>query len=165
MTRVLAFVALALAGCDLPPPGPELPIDLTISRALGAPIGQLQVALVSKGRALDCAALQGKCLRSVVDLDRLETLADATGRQKKALRFEVAPLADGGVAQNLSVGGVPVGRDYALVIEALTAESPPRLAGSACNHIAKVDSGRNDAVLAVITPAGAAPAACDPRID
>ncbi len=52
-----------------------------------------------------------------------------------------------------------MGRDYALVIEALSSDNPPRFLGSSCNYLPEVNAGRNEPVLAApIDPHATGPA-------
>jgi len=55
---------------------------------------------------------------------------------------------------------IPVGRDYVVIIEALSRSSPPRFLGSSCNYLESVSSTRNAALIAApITLVGGE---CDP---
>ena len=87
---------------------------------------------------------QRTCLATQVESSALLELRDADGESGRTLRF---PSAPGGAAMELAVD-VPVGRDYALVIEALSADTPTRFLGSSCNYLREVNAGRNAALVA-----------------
>jgi hypothetical protein len=66
--------------------------------------------------------------------------------------------------QDLSLGNLPVGKDYALIIEGLSKDATPKLAATSCNYVQSLTAGTNATVLArvgVLSPI----VSCDPRID
>ena len=71
-------------------------------------------------------------------------LRDAKGTESRALRFLASPSAS---SQDVVIE-VPVGRNYALVIEALSKDTPPKFLGSSCNYLLEVNTGRNEPVIA-----------------
>ena len=167
-----ALLALLLLACGpAPREGAKMGFHFTLSAALADTIGELQVSLLSKGKSLaggDCLEVQKTCLISRTDVttDRFIKVQDAMGVEHLALRFPLN-LTAGAVnsTQDVSLNGVPLGKDYALVIEALSKGSPPLLVGSSCQQIAEVTAGTNTRVLAnTIKPLGV-PVNCDPRIE
>ncbi|RKH03902.1 hypothetical protein D7V97_25965 [Corallococcus sp. CA053C] len=145
-----------LAGC-----GPEaasdaaaLGLEVTLSRAVASQVGAYQVAVLKDGARRNCTELQRTCLSAQVKPDELLELEDVDGRSGRTLRFASAP---GGA--ELAVD-VPVGRDYALVIEALSTDTPARFLGSSCNYLREVNTGTNAAVVAA--PIELTVGTCDP---
>lgn len=135
---------------------PPLGLDITLSRAVASQVGAYQVAVLKDGAKRNCTELQRTCLSSQVAAGDLLELKDAEGHSGRTLRF---PSAPGGAALGLSVD-VPVGRDYALVIEALTADTPTRFLGSSCNYLREVHSGTNATLVAA--PIELTAQDCDP---
>ncbi|MBI3186188.1 MAG: hypothetical protein HYZ28_28965 [Myxococcales bacterium] len=169
MRRRRGFVALALSGtfaailcCDSPRGDPSLSFELFLSGAIADRVSSFQVALLSAGTALDCTAKQ--CLKDEVDPKRLVPLQDASGQQHTALLFP-ASLPDGGV-QEVKAFGVPVGKDYTLVVEALSKSNPPALLGGSCTMKLEVKEGLNTSVLAnpIDIRADGGVIDCDPRL-
>lgn len=167
-----ALAALLLLACGpAPREGAGMGFRFTLSAALADTIGELQVSLLSKGKSLaggDCLEVQKTCLvsRSDVTTDRFIKVQDAMGAEHLALRFPLN-LTAGAVnsTQDVSLHGVPLGKDYALVIEALSKGSPPMLVGSSCNQIAEVTAGTNPRVLAIAIKPLMVPVGCDPRVE
>ncbi|RKH58787.1 hypothetical protein [Corallococcus llansteffanensis] len=147
-----------LAGC-----GPQaasdaasLGLEVTLSRAVASQVGAYQVAVLKEGARRSCTELQRTCLSAQVEPDELLDLRDVDGRSGRTLRF---PSAPGGAELGLAVD-VPVGRDYALVIEALSTDTPTRFLGSSCNYLREVNAGTNAAVVAA--PIELTVGDCDP---
>lgn len=145
---VLGFTLAA--GC-----GPEEPesslarfgMELSVAQSVAGQLGSFQVAVLPNGRSRDCTAIQRTCLRAQVKQEELLTLRDASGRQVRALHLPANVQGTTIRTQDLTVE-VPVGRDYALVIEALSTDNPPRFLGSSCNYLREVNAGPNEPVLA-----------------
>ncbi|RKH66339.1 hypothetical protein [Corallococcus aberystwythensis] len=158
MRRPVWLMLALLAGCGPDAVDEPLPLglDLTLSRAVASQVGAYQVAVLKDGAKRNCTELQRTCLSTQVDPDDLLELKDADGNTGRTLRF---PSAPGGAAMGLAVD-VPVGRDYALVIEALTADTPTRFLGSSCNYLREVNSGTNATLVAA--PIELTSQACDP---
>ncbi len=140
----LLGAALAL-GCGAPPSGANLGFELFVERAVVDELGAFQVVVLPGGRARRCADLQSTCLNQQVKGDEPLLLGSGTGgKQVRAVRF-AAGLTSG--AQQLELD-VPVGRDYVVVIEALSKSSPPRFLGSSCNYLESVSATRNEPLIA-----------------
>jgi hypothetical protein len=158
-TSLLALLGATLAsGCGAEPSssGVSLPLDVMIDRAVADELGAFQVVVLPNGQARRCGDLQRTCLNQQVKPEEALLLEGLDGKKARALRF-TAGLDRG--AQELAVD-VPVGRDYVVVIEALSRSSPPRFLGSSCNYLESVSSTRNDALIAApITLVGGE---CDP---
>jgi hypothetical protein len=163
----LLWAALALgAACG---PGADVaPIDfqLYVSAALADRISGLQVAFV-KPQPADCAAVQTTCLKDQIPSDNFVGLVDDKGVAHKAVFFPLDLKAGTTPTQDVKVTGIPAGKSYAVVIEALSLADPPTLVGSSCNYVAEVVVGANPTkVVATISAPLTAPASfnCDPRI-
>lgn len=158
----LLFLSLA-AGCgeDSTPGAARFGIDLLVSKAAADRIGAFQIAVLPNGQQRNCAEIQKLCLRSQVKIDELLVLRDGKGAEGRALRFTKDLSGTGGTTQDVSVE-VPVGRNYALVIEGLSVDNPPQFLGSSCNYLPEVNASRNDPILA--TAMTLTPVACDPTI-
>ena len=153
---VLLGAALAL-GCGAPSSGPGLAFELFVDRALVDELGAFQVVVLPNGRARNCAELQSTCLNQQVKADEPLLLSDrAGGKQARAVRFP-AGLASG--AQKVEID-LPVGRNYVVVIEALSKATPPRFLGSSCNYLDSVSATNNDPLITA--PITLAATACDP---
>ncbi len=63
------------------------------------------------------------------------------------------------------MGGIAPGKDYAVVIEALSKDAPPQLAGSSCNYVKEIVAGDNPQLIAATIVPPATPVACDPRVE
>jgi hypothetical protein len=164
--RALLFCVL-LAGCG---PGSEVaPIDfqLNVSAALVDRISGLQVAFLQPQPA-DCGAIQTSCVVNQVPLDNFVGLVDDKGVAHKSVFFPLELAAGGTPTQEVKVTGIPPGKKYAVVIEALSKTDPPTLMGSSCNYISEIVVGSNpNKVVATISAPIATPASfnCDPRIE
>jgi hypothetical protein len=142
---------------------PAFPIELYVSAGLADEISAFQVSLVTRGTSLDCVTVQRSCIKDQVDASRFVPLKDAQGRDVKALRFALNLVAGTPNTQDVSLSGLPLGKDFALIVEAVGRESTPTLRGSSCNYVKELTAGTNPAVFAkidVLTP----PVACDPRL-
>lgn len=161
MKSLLGLLALALAaGCGQADDGPRLSFDLFVSRAIADQVSGFQVAMLASGQSFNCIELQKSCLAGQVQSSSLVQLTDASGKQRSALLFPIA-LKPG--TQDVVARGIPVGSDYAVVVEALSKDDPPKLVGSACNYVRKIESGTNPTVFASIAAITPAPLSCDPR--
>jgi len=154
---LLLLGALSVTACEAPPEA-RIGLDLSIEQAVADDVGFFQVVVLSKGRSRQCTELQRNCLNQQVDLDDLLMLRSASGQEARALRFS-AGLQGG--TQDIAVD-VPVGRDYLLVIEALSKSSPPQFLGSSCNYVDTVNATQNEVLLAA--PITLRNVACDPTI-
>jgi len=162
--RPLAFALLALtlaAGCGEAHPydGPRLGVDMLVEQALADQLSAFQLVVLTNGRQRDCTELQKTCLNQQVKQDEALVLKDDKGNEGRALRFPVS-LNASGTAQEVAIE-VPVGRDYALIIEALSSDNPPQFLGSSCNYLPQgVNATGNDPLLAAPMTLNAV--ACDP---
>lgn len=160
----LALLTLTLAaGCGEAPPGegPRFGLELLVEQALADELSGFQVVVLTHGKQRDCTELQKTCLRQQVKQDEALVLKDGKGNQGRALRFPVS-LSGSGNSQDVSIE-VPVGRDYALIIEALSSDNPPQFLGSSCNYLTEVNATGNAPVLAAPMTLNAV--ACDPTFD
>jgi hypothetical protein len=159
----LALLALTLAaGCGEAPPyneGPRFGVELLVSQALADQLSAFQLVVLTNGRQRECTELQKTCLRQQVKQEDALVLKDAKGAQGRALRFPVDLRGTTTSAQDVSIE-VPVGRDYALIIEAVSGDSPPQFLGSSCNYLPEVNATGNEPVLAAPMTLNAV--ACDP---
>ena len=163
MSRALALLALlAVVGCGPDPaPGGGLGFEVGISAAVLDELREFQISVLrAEGDAgrLDCAQAQRTCASSLAaqDPSRFLKLRDPEGRQTITLRFDAA--LDAG-AQEVSVGGIPVGTDYAYFVEAL---GDTQLLASSCRYLQRVEEGRNATQLVTLTNLDPRPD-CDPR--
>ena len=162
--RVLALAAVCLFTACGPAeqPGPTFPIELFVSAGLLNEISGFQLSVVSKGTTLDCVAVQKTCIDDQVDASRFVKLKDAAGKDVLSVTFPITLVAGTPNTQDITLKDVPLGKDLALIVEAVSKESTPTLAGSSCNYLKELTAGANPAVLArieVLSPH----AACDPR--
>jgi hypothetical protein len=159
-TSLLVLLGATLAsgcGAESSSSGVSIPLDVMIDRAVADELGAFQVVVLPNGQARRCGELQRTCLNQQVKPEEALVLEGLDGKKARALRFPAGLDRSG--AQELAVD-VPVGRDYVLVIEALSRASPPRFLGSSCNYLESVSSTRNDAFIAApITLVGGE---CDP---
>lgn len=155
-------------GCDGPSGTGGVGLELTLSRALAIQASKFQVAIVSKGRDYDCQKVQTDCLRRQVDLAQLVEVTDALGKRQKAVRFS-SRLSEGNDAgtprtQDVVIEGIAVGKNYAVVIEALSFDTPPKLLGSSCNYVEEIRAGSNDRLIANPMATFPTPVDCDPTL-
>jgi hypothetical protein len=146
------------AGCGAEPPssGNSLALELSISRAVADELGAFQVVVLPEGKSRRCSDLQRACVNQQVKQEEALVLQGPDGTKARALRFP-AGLRSG--AQELAVD-IPVGRDYVVIIEALSRSNPPRFLGSSCNYLESVSAARNEPLIA--TAITLTPVECDP---
>jgi hypothetical protein len=157
----LLLGATLAMGCGAPPEssGTGLGLELRMSQAVASEVGSFQVVVLRDGKERLCAELQRACIQQQVKSDELVVIQGPDGRKARALRFSAA--LSGGGTQDLSAD-IPVGRDYVVIIEALSRTSPPRFLGSSCNYLASVSATRNEPLIAA--PITLTAADCDPTI-
>ena len=161
---------LVLAACGpLENRGPQLQFNFVLSALLADSIAKLQISIVTKGRSLgdgDCVKVQTTCLVNQLPADRFVPVRDAKGNEVRAVvvDLDVKPVGVNS-SQQVVVQGIPLGKDYGLVIEALSKDSPPMLAGSSCNYLQEINPGANPEKLAVTIRPLSPPVNCDPRVD
>lgn len=163
MKHALLCCALALSACgpDLTR-GPVFPIELSVTAGLNDQLSAFQISLVKSGSSLDCVTVQKSCIKDQVDGARFVTLKDASGKQAPSVTFPLSLVAGTPTTQDLTIKDLPTGKDFALVIEALSKDATPKLVGSSCNYIKELTVGTNASVFAKIEVL-ATPASCDPR--
>ncbi len=163
---LLLVLGLTLgAGCgpsEPPLTGARFGLELTLDRAIAGQLGAFQVVVLPNGQSRNCTELQRTCLRTQVKQDELLVLRDSSGRELRALRLPANVQGTTIRSQELMLE-VPVGRDYALVIEALSTDNPPRFLGSSCNYLQEVNTGQNEPVLTA--PMTLAEGSCNPSFD
>jgi ABC-type phosphate/phosphonate transport system substrate-binding protein len=146
----LALLGLTLAaGCgptDSESSGARFPLGLVVDGAVASQLGAFQVVVLPNGQSRDCTKIQTTCLNQQVKLEDALLLRDNAGHEARALRFSANVQGTSVRTQDFTLE-VPVGRDYALVVEALSADSPPRFLGSSCNYLQAVNAGQNEPVL------------------
>ncbi|GMU61953.1 MAG: hypothetical protein AMXMBFR34_37160 [Myxococcaceae bacterium] len=163
MKRALLMVGV-LTGCGpAAAPGDGFDVQLAVSRGLLDQISGFQVALVKQGASLDCVTVQRACLKDQVGADRLVPVKDSAGVTHQALRFPISLQTGTPNTQDVSLRDLPLGRDFALVVEALSKDAPPRLAGSSCNYVKELTAGTNATVFARVELL-TTPASCDPSL-
>ncbi len=142
----LLLGATLATGCGAEPSPSEarLGLDVLIDRAVADELGAFQVVVLPEGRSRRCGDLQRSCLNQQVKPEEALLLQGPDGKKARALRFD-AGLRSG--AQELAVD-IPVGRDYVVVIEALSRSNPPRFLGSSCNYLESVSATRNEPLIA-----------------
>ena len=163
MSKPLALLLLLLSGCGPQVSGPAFPIELYVTAGLLDDIQSFQISLVTKGTSLDCVAVQKSCIKDQVEASRFVKLKDAAGKAGLAVTFPITLVAGTPNTQDVALTDVPLGKDLALIVEAVSKEATPRLAGSSCNYIKELTAGANPAVPArieVLNPR----AGCDPRL-
>lgn len=164
-----AFVsALGLtftAGCGPVEPassGARFGLELSLEQPVASRLGAFQVVVLPNGQSRDCTQIQRTCLGTQVTAEEPLVLRDSSGNEVRALRVPANVQGTTIRTQDLMVE-VPVGRDYALVIEALSSDLPPRFLGSSCNYLKEVNAGQNESVLAA--PIALAEGNCNPSFD
>jgi hypothetical protein len=160
--KKLFALALLLCGCGPQASGPAFPIELFVSAGLLDDISAFQLSLVTRGTTLDCVAVQKTCIKDQVEATRFVKLKDSTGKEGPSVTFPISLTAGSPNTQDVSLTDVPLGKDLALIVEAVSKEPTPRLAGSSCNYVKELTAGSNPAVPArieVLNPR----AGCDPR--
>lgn len=160
--KKLLVLALVLAGCGPESQVPAFPIELYVTAGLLDDISSFQLSLVTRGSTLDCVQVQKSCIKDQVDATRFVKLKDSAGKDAQSVVFPISLMTGSPNTQDVSLRDLPLGKDFALIVEALSKEPTPRLAGSSCNYVKELTAGTNPAVAArieVLTPA----ASCDPR--
>ena len=153
---------LLLAGCGPEVSGPTFPIELYVTAGLLDQISAFQLSLVTRGSSLDCVAVQKTCITDQVDSTRFVKLKNSAGQDVRAVVFPITLVTGSPNTQDVSLKDVPLGKDLALIVEAIGKETTPKLAGSSCNYLKELTVGSNPAVSArieVLSPH----ADCDPR--
>jgi hypothetical protein len=156
----LALLAFTLAaGCGEAPSydGPRFGVELLVDKALADELSAFQLVVLRNGKSRACTEIQKTCLRQQVKQDEALVLTDGNGAEGRALRFPVNLTGTGTTTQDISIE-VPVGRDYALIIEAISRDN--QFLGSSCNYLDEVNATGNDPVLAAPMTLNAV--ACDP---
>lgn len=161
MKRLLALACL-LAGCGPESQAPAFPIELYVTAGLLDDISSFQLSLVTRGSTLDCVQVQRSCIKDQVDANRFVKLKDAAGKEAASAVFPISLTAGMPNTQDVSLRDLPLGKDFALIVEALSNEPTPRLAGSSCNYVKELTAGTNTAVAARIESLSPF-AGCDPR--
>lgn len=163
MKRLLPALAILLAGCGPDTRGPTFPIELYLTAGLLDEISAFQLSLVTRGTSLpDCVAVQKSCIKDQVDATRFVKLKDAAGKDGQAISFPLSLVAGSPNTQDVSLKDVPLGKDLALIVEAVSKEPTPRLVGSSCNYLKELTAGSNPTVFAKIELLSPY-AGCDPR--
>lgn len=163
MTRaLLAVLVLSLTACGPDASGPAFPIELYVSAGLNDQLIGFQASLVKSGSQLDCVTVQKSCVKDQVDAARFVKLKDSSGKEGASIFFPLSLVAGTPSSQDVSLKDLPTGKDFALVIEAVSKDAEPKLAGSSCNYLKELSAGTNSAVLAKIEPL-TPPAACNPQ--
>lgn len=160
LLSVFALVACGPAAHE--PSGPRFPIELFVSAGLNDELSAFQISLITNGSTLDCVTVQKSCVTDQVSADRFVPLKGDDGQPHPSRTFQLNLMTGAPSSQDLSLTGVPLGKNFALVVEALSKDSPPQLAGSSCNYIRELSAGTNAAVTARIEKLSPS-AACDPR--
>lgn len=158
----LTLLALTLsAGCgeEAPSDSGHVGVELLMSRAVADQIASFQLVVLPNSKQRDCTDLQKTCLRQQVKQNEALVLKsnDTEGR---ALRFPMNLSSSS--TQDVSIA-VPVGRDYVLIIEAISGDTPPRFLGSSCTYLPEVNASGNAPVLANTLTLNSVD--CDPTFD
>ncbi|MGV3621567.1 MAG: hypothetical protein ACO1OB_12155 [Archangium sp.] len=163
MKRIALLFSVVFAACGPESTAPQFPIEFVVSAALRDDISAFQLSLVTNGSSLDCVTVQKSCIKDQVASTRFVALKDASGKSVQAVSFDLASLMAGSPStQDVSLKELPVGKDFALIVEAVSTDSTPRLAGSSCSYIRELTAGNNAMVSARIEKLDPR-AACDPR--
>jgi hypothetical protein len=150
--RALLLSVVALSAC-----GPEsgggkgLDISLFVQAGLLDAISGFQISVISQGQTLDCSTAQTTCIAGQVPASRFLTIHSSDGKSGHSVFFPLKLVAGTPNTQDLSITDVPPGKDYAVVVEALSKDTPALLAGSSCNYAPVVAVGSNPAVTAHVT--------------
>ncbi len=159
-----ATFLLTFAACGPQAPGAAtFSIDWYASAAL-ADVITFQISALTNKNSVDCFMLTSTpaCIKEHgFAANRFVTFKDRNNRDVKTLSFGKAVSAQG--TQQLTVP-LPVNTDdFALIVEALTADATPKLAGIGCGYVNQaVTTGMNEAVPVKLT-IWKTPANCDPR--
>jgi hypothetical protein len=127
--------------------------------ALEVPVSEFQVAVITDRTNVDCSQVTLGCVKDAFPATRFVELQDERGSTQSAVRFG----GDGGTPVTTTVFMAPA-RDLAFVVEALSPESPPRLAGSGCLYVESINAGSNNVAMTLNVKAdGGVVNDCDPR--
>lgn len=167
MKRALLVGVVLLSACGAPPPSETgFDLDLVVSRGLLDSISAFQVALVTNISTVeggDCTVIRQKCIKDQVPANRFVQLHNTTtNKTQAAMVFPINLTVGSPNTQDLSLNEVPPGRDYGLIIEAISKDGT-KLAGSECNLLPPVTAGANSRVLLRIQQYSPAKM-CDPRL-
>ncbi|MBX5481681.1 MAG: hypothetical protein IRZ16_07545 [Myxococcaceae bacterium] len=149
----MGLVALCLfSGCgEAPVPGTgSVGFDVYVSAAAIDEIGGFQLALVKPGVFSDCTSITETCLKNQLSsTNQLVPVKDDQGNTVPALFVPNALTTSGPVrTQDTTLRDVPAGKDYFLIVEALSRQNPPRLLGASCTQRIEVRTGTNERVQA-----------------
>jgi hypothetical protein len=162
---LLSLVALTACGPERSE-GPGFDVELVVQRALLDTISAFQVSLVTNISSVsggDCTIIRQTCIRDQVPANRFVGLRNpATNRNEPARVFPINLVAGTPSTQDVSLTEVPPGRDYGLLVEAISKDGV-RLAGSECTFVQQLNAGANPRVLMRIQQYDP-PKACDPRL-
>ncbi len=161
----LVAVGASFAGCGAPPEGPRLNLDFSVSAALADTLAAFQVSVATNSTTIDCSQVATTCAKAAMPALTFLNVIDADGKSVRGARFPVALTGANPATQAVTLRGIQPGTKYAIIIEALTKDDPPRLAGSSCNFVGEIVAGTNAELLAAPIAPFAAPKACDPRLD
>lgn len=146
--------------------------ELFVSRAAIDEIGAFQIALVKNGSAHPCPTLRSTCLVDQLGGGELVRFEDVSGQSHLALTLPVELTPSGGVrTQDTELRKVPIGKDYDLVIEALSKDATPRLIGNSCTAVKEIRTGSNERIIAEpisflsSSQDGGTGPLCDPRYE
>ena len=155
------FAAVLLLGATACGPGGatgDVPgLEVVLSRAYVNRLASFQVSILAKAETLDPEAVEKTCVAG--QGHAFVQQQDGEGRTVNARTFDAAVLSG---QQELRLSGIPYGREYLFVVEALSSDATPVLLGSGS---ARVQNFQGDVRPAPITVGELSPApACDPRI-
>jgi hypothetical protein len=148
--KKLFVLALVLVGCGPESQAPAFPIELYVTAGLLNDIQSFQLSLVTRGSTLDCVQVQKSCIKDQVDATRFVKLKDTAGKDAQAAVFPISLMTGSPNTQDVSLHDLPLGKDFALIVEAVSKEPTPRLVGSSCNYVKELTAGTNAAVAARI---------------
>jgi hypothetical protein len=132
-------------------------LEVVLSRAYVDRLGSFQVAILAGADTLDREAVESTCVAS--QGHAYVRQQDGTGKQVKARTFDAAVV---GGQQELKLRGIPFGREYLFVVEALSSDDAPVLLGSGSSRVLNF---QGDVRPNPITVGGLAPPpTCDPVI-
>lgn len=161
---LLATTALAFCAACGPAQGDAtFSIDWYATPAL-ADVITFQVSALTNKNSIDCLMLTSTpaCIKEHgFALSRFVTFKDRSGKDVKTISYAKAVSPQG--TQQLSVSLPANSDDFALIVEALTTDATPKLAGLGCGYVNQaVTTGTNEPVSVKLT-IWKTPANCDPR--
>lgn len=166
MKRSLLGVLLLAACGPAPATEPGFDLELVVQRGLLDTISAFQVALVTNISTVeggDCTVIRQNCIKAQVPASRFVPLKNpSTQKTQPALVVPINLMTGMPNTQDLSLTEVPPGRDYGLVIEAISKDGM-RLAGAECQFVQQLSAGSNPRVLMKIQQYNP-PKMCDPRL-